>query len=266
MSTIQSYQAQCALCGKKSKQTEITSYSNFGYPDLDFRPPSMCRETMDYWVSECPHCGFVNTDLSEQIDLLPEEISILYKDIESRFDWKRTRYDTGANIPLRFAKLGAMLAESDDYEGAVEQFLRVAWNFDDDRDEQSAKYWRKVAIKLAELLLFDYPQKNPSDKIICIYADMLRRTGNFKTVIRLFDNIQIYDEEFFMMNEHITMREHLHRMKYYKKFSEQGYRLIKFQKELTERGDQKTHTTDEVFIPEDEVDRPEMFYIFPFKL
>jgi len=59
--------------------------------------------------------------------------------IESGFDWKLTRYDFGANIPLRFAKPDAMLAESYDYEGAVEQHLRVAWNFDGDRDKQAEK-------------------------------------------------------------------------------------------------------------------------------
>ena len=50
MSTIASYTVQCDACKKKSKQDGIMSYSTFGYPDLDFRPPSMLRETMGFPV------------------------------------------------------------------------------------------------------------------------------------------------------------------------------------------------------------------------
>ena len=206
MSTIRQYTTQCALCGKESKHHVVSSYSLFGFPDLDFRPQTMYRETMRYWMPECPNCGYANIPLNRLFDLPKETILKIIDDIKSGFHWDET-------YAIRFARMGAMLAESNDYQGAATQFLRVAWAFDDDRDEQSAAHWRKVAMEHVTLEMTKI-----SEEMVCIYADMLRRTGDFHAVLSI-DESQLHD------NLHI--------------------RLIEYQKELSEQEDRAAHTLDE---------------------
>lgn len=140
------------------------SYSIFGYPDLDFRPSEMLRGTMGCWVQECPYCGYIHSTLNEPCDLSSEVIFKAHQEIESGFDWGQfpdklndsIRYSLAITLKrdngcdeaadrflnstlwenfeaLRFAKFGAMLAKSNDNRGAAEQFLRVAWFYDDEK-------------------------------------------------------------------------------------------------------------------------------------
>jgi len=222
MSTIRSYAVQCAVCGNYSEQTHIMSYTSFGYPDLDFRPPSMYRETMEFWVQECPHCGYVNTHLSDPTDLLHEDLLKIYREIETKFNWevetepyvirlaklKRPNMFVVWKHPkaVRFAKLGEMFSQLNQYDDAAEQFLRVAWVFDDDQNEQAATYWRKEAIwhivwQLRDIITME--------KRICIYADMLRRTGDFQWLLQL-DEYQLKEEiyiQLFNYQRELSMRE-----------------------------------------------------------
>ena len=62
----------CYVCGKMSEQMVLVSTNQFGYPDLDLRPPEMERSTMDWWIEECPHCGYVAPDLSEKTAITKE--------------------------------------------------------------------------------------------------------------------------------------------------------------------------------------------------
>jgi hypothetical protein len=55
----------CAVCGRQTPQTILFSTSTFGAPDLDLRPPPMKRQTIEYWVQECPYCGYVASNISE---------------------------------------------------------------------------------------------------------------------------------------------------------------------------------------------------------
>ena len=208
MSTICSYTTRCILCGNESKHERISSYSLFGYPDLDFRPQAMYRETMDYWVQECPNCGYVNTQLDKPCDLPKEKILNIYNKIESAFDWKKS-------YAVRFAKLGAMLVNSGDSFGAAEQFLRVAWVFDDDKNENEATFWRKMAIEYTGLPIALLLQNNLPEEMVCVYMDILRRTGNFKGVLKM-DEMKLHTDLYI--------------------------NLIKYQKELSEQGDSTAHT------------------------
>ena len=218
MPNIASYTVQCAICDRKSKQQYFMSYSIFGNPDLDFRPPPMFRNTMESWIHECPYCGYINTKLNEPCDLSLKEILDAHHEIESGFDWGQfpeklhdvIRYTLAHTLKmkngcdeaaerflnstlwdnfeaLRFAKLGAMLAKSNDHHGAAEQFLRVAWFYDDQGKEQEATHWRKMSIEQVEIVL-NRPQAQVSEELICIYADMLRRVGDFNAVLQLDEN------------------------------------------------------------------------------
>jgi len=296
MSTVINYTVKCAVCEKESKQARIMSYSTFGYPDLDFRPASMLRETMEYWLHECPYCGYINTNLDNPCDLSLEAISDIYEEVESGFDWGQlpdrdyyaircaklsmlngsTGHDKAAeerflnrtlrlhDDALQFAKLGAALAKLNDYSGAAKQFLRVAWIFDDNRDEQAATHWRKAAIEQVKIMM-NRQQTQVTEETICIYADMSRRVGDFLPVFRLFEQFQpieidISDDNFIEKYGHLTMNEFTNMLENRKELSEQGYRLIKFQKELAEREDRAAHTIDEASKTATENHQPGMFF------
>ena len=67
MTTIGKISAECVICGKESEHTSITSSNAMGSPDLDLRPPEMQRSTMEWWLQECPACGYVAPDISESV-------------------------------------------------------------------------------------------------------------------------------------------------------------------------------------------------------
>ena len=213
MSTIREYSVRCAVCSSKSQQRQITSYSQFDGPDLDFRPGTMYRGTMEYWIEECPRCGYINTSVGKSSVFSIELISKTHEIVESCYHWQN-RY------AKRFAKFGVMLAKSDLHADAAVQFLRVAWIFDDQNNGKEAAHWRKLAIKQIELMMLQ--QTTPvSEKLTCMYADMLRRTGDFQMV--------------FNINEHtMSKTNHLN--------------LIKYQKELSLKGDCARHQMDEVVL------------------
>ena len=248
MPTLSYNTIRCAVCGRESRQPNILSYSTFGFPDLDFRPPKMLRDTMSCWIQDCPFCCYSNTELSRPCDLPPEVFLEIYQEIETGFDWKKLpdkltealrssqfvslkrlhgsddisdRYINSTlweyNEGIRFAKLGAMLAKLNDYSGAATQFLMTAWSFDDEAVEQAATHWRKKAIEQVETMINQSPAQI-TEEMFCIYADMLRRTGDFQSVINL-DERRLHDAI------HIQ--------------------LMKYQKELSELSDHTVHRINE---------------------
>ncbi len=65
MTTLEDTEVTCAICAKKSKHTTVGSTNAFGAPDLDLRPPEMERSTMEFWLQECPSCGYVSYEIDE---------------------------------------------------------------------------------------------------------------------------------------------------------------------------------------------------------
>jgi len=224
---------------------------------LDFRPASMYRETMDFWVQECPHCGYIKTRLDQPSNITQEEILKTHEEIESGFDWNRAFARKLAGLEkvspsmfgamlaepayrrrlssdgqseekerflwsmewertyaMRFAKFGAMLAKSGRHDEAAMQFLSVAWYFDDENNEDAATHWRKAAIEQMEIMRQRRKKPPYYEMLICAYADMLRRSGDFQAVINLHEN---------------ELSEAVH------------VRMIKYQKELSMQGDRAAH-------------------------
>jgi hypothetical protein len=231
------------MCGKESEHERITSSPGLGgYSDLDYRPR---WAYMEYWTQKCPHCGYVNTSLAQPSELSMETLLDVYKKVETGFNWrkkfvnrelsdpdifeipfwmKQRHENTSRNsekievfleeVNLQFAKLGAMFAKLDKNISAARQFLRTAWCFDDEQNnEQAATHWRKVTIECIELA-FRQLQLPISEATQCIYADMQRRVGNFEAVLALNEN-QLQDEV--------------------------SIQLIKYQKELAKKGDSAAH-------------------------
>jgi hypothetical protein len=68
MTAIQSGHVQCACCREHSAQALPPASNEFGARDLDHRPPETVRSTMESWLQECPHCGYVAADLGQAED------------------------------------------------------------------------------------------------------------------------------------------------------------------------------------------------------
>lgn len=67
MTRMQKAAVTCLVCQTESSHTVLLSSNTFGgLPDIDGRPPSMLRGTMDLWVQRCPLCGYCATDLGRE--------------------------------------------------------------------------------------------------------------------------------------------------------------------------------------------------------
>ena len=77
MTIITKIEIKCSVCGKTSQRAVMTSTNSWGRPDLDLRPAPMHRDTMNVWLMECPHCGYVakglNNELKTTSDILKSE-------------------------------------------------------------------------------------------------------------------------------------------------------------------------------------------------
>ena len=69
MTIIRDIETECSVCGETTEQPVLMSTNSWGYPDLDLRPPEMQRATMHVWIQECPHCGYVAGDLSDELEI-----------------------------------------------------------------------------------------------------------------------------------------------------------------------------------------------------
>ena len=72
MTIIKKFEKKCSVCGETSLQPILTSTSAWGYPDLDLRPPEMKRSSMFAWLQECPHCGYIATNLENELEVSPD--------------------------------------------------------------------------------------------------------------------------------------------------------------------------------------------------
>ena len=75
MSTIGLMNKVCAVCGKESEYSVLNSTNTFGSPDLDLRPPEMRRSTMHIWIQECPFCGYISKDVTDETSVTKELLS-----------------------------------------------------------------------------------------------------------------------------------------------------------------------------------------------
>ena len=60
---------KCPVCGKVSSHQVLGSTNTMDYPDLDLRPAEMQRSTMNTWLDECPHCGYVSGDFRNETSI-----------------------------------------------------------------------------------------------------------------------------------------------------------------------------------------------------
>lgn len=188
MTIIRNLEIECSVCGKKSTHPVLSSTNSFGSPDLDFRPPGMSRSTMNTWIFECPHCGYVSSRLNEK----PEIASGFLKTDKyincDGFEFKK-------DLAERFFKGYLIADEEKNTKKSYFNLLYCIWVCDDAEDIENARKIRKLSIEyLDELIEIGSEEKND---FVLMKADLLRRSGEFDRLIEEYNDIimeeQIYN-------------------------------------------------------------------------
>jgi|GEM_PF-918295 len=216
MSTFMEKQVVCAVCGKTSVQTELGSCSVFGEPDLDFRPAEMLRSTMEAWVQECPHCGYVAVDIQKKPRLKETVLRQLYADAKGS--------GTLPELALTFEKYALYLERRKDLAGSIRHHLCAAWVCDDEEDKESAARLRVRCLALVDQLLPKHHTKRKRRKYLLLKADLLRRIGNSDVLRQMSVDDRSFD---------YASRE-----------------IMCYQKELAERHDYAAHSQAEIDLEE----------------
>ena len=184
MTLIDNFDQKCSVCGKSSPQPELLSTNSSGYPDLDLRPPEMQRSTMNTWIHECPHCGYVAGSLEDELKISSDFL-------------KTEKYLTCDGYAFR-GKLSKLFYKS--YLIAKEthnplicfiSLRNCAWDCDDWDDENAADIRRLAIPYLDELIRDDEENRN---NILVMKSDFLRRSGEFEKLIREYENLTLGEE------------------------------------------------------------------------
>jgi hypothetical protein len=175
---------RCYVCGKMSEQTVLASTNRFGSPDLDLRPPEMERSTMSWWIEECPHCGYIANNLSEETVITKEWLrNNQYISCDDR--------NFTCSLAERFYKHYLISVANNDHQSAFYAVLHAAWACDDVEDVDNAIYCRKKALKEMSKFVVDNDEK---ETFLLMRADLLRRTRQFDLLVKEYEG-QIFSEE-----------------------------------------------------------------------
>ncbi len=170
MTTIGKISAECVICGEESEHTSITSSNAMGSPDLDLRPPEMQRSTMEWWLQECPACGYVAPDISESVASIKAIVEI--------FEQSKTLSP--------FVRRSALLERLGDLEGAAENALHAAWDADDRGDDDGAVKSRRRSAAIFKKTLNDIDQDAEEVLVAKVRSiDIFRRAGDFDDARKL---------------------------------------------------------------------------------
>lgn len=206
--TIKEYEIVCCVCGNHSDHYIISKSDAPGAPDLDLRPSVPHRRSMDYWVMECPECGYCN-------DMLVNPIKFDKEYLKSEEYTGLGGIETDNPLASKFIKKALVCKMNENLSEAVQSYLYAAWVFDDAEDDKTASVCRAAAIKLMD----DNKEifRN-NENFLILKADLLRRCGEFERVISEFSGY---------------------------KFSKPIFNVIsEFQIRLARNSDKKVYTTD----------------------
>ncbi|MDE6671674.1 MAG: DUF2225 domain-containing protein [Ruminococcus sp.] len=171
----------CSVCGTESAHTVITEIQSGDIQEMDLRPTGEHRNTMEYWVMECPECKYCNGTLETPLDT-------------DRRYLKSREYTTLGGLKTdnvlvsRFVRKALVCLRNRDYAESVKSYLYGAWVADDTENTETASECRNEAISIMENSTF-----LDSDDMMLLRADLLRRSGQFDKVIseyseKYFDN------------------------------------------------------------------------------
>ena len=154
--------------------------NSWGRPDLDLRPAPMYRDTMNVWLMECPHCGYVakglNNELKTTSDILKSEE---YLTCEGN--------DFKSDLSKRFYRRYLISKAEKEYNSEFYSLLHCAWACDD-ADDGLAVEMRKLAVNLVDKV------DDENENLKLIKADLLRRSLQFERLIEEYSDFKSDDE------------------------------------------------------------------------
>lgn len=134
----------CAVCGRSHTIHGLSSTNTMGPCDLDSRPAEMKRSTMDYWVQECPDCGYCASSTSEAADGTE---GIVRGDA-----YQSLRQDFAKNPTARKFLMQSLIAvELGRTVDGCWANIHAAWGFDDAKEREQARRCRIAAVDLARM-------------------------------------------------------------------------------------------------------------------
>lgn len=182
MTVMQNRDMKCGLCGETSSQPVLFSTNSWGYSDLDLRPPAMQRDTMNTWVLECPHCGYVAGRLEDK-----PNIDKNFLESESYKTCEGNEFKSG--MSRIFYKRYMIYRHENDLEGEFYNVLHCAWACDDVEDPLAVDM-RKLACELLERIL----ETKIDENLNILKVDLLRRSHQFDRLIEEYGNVALEDK------------------------------------------------------------------------
>lgn len=178
----------CAVCGQKHRYrfAAFAGTDAWPVPYLDLRTPKTNRETMHRFVQECPFCGYTARNVS-----LPTQITREYLDSEEYRSCGGMRFDEP--LAARFYRQHLILLREEKFSKAFFALLHAAWLCDDDGEAANAAACRRAAAELMERHLLP---SGRTDLYALLYADVLRRSGQFEKLIDQFSEFRPETEEY----------------------------------------------------------------------
>lgn len=178
----------CAVCGK----THRYPFPAFGrrdagpYPHLDLRLPMIDRDAMGRLVQKCPDCGYTAKYLSK-----PTQVTREYLDSEEYRNCGGMCF--GESLAERFYQQHLILLRDRKFSEAVFALLHAAWLCDDKEEAENAAACRRAA---ADLLEREILPGERIDVYELLYADLLRRSGQFQKLIDQYPDFQPETEDY----------------------------------------------------------------------
>ncbi|MBE6497548.1 MAG: hypothetical protein E7Z81_04640 [Methanobrevibacter sp.] len=210
MTIITKFEKKCSVCGRTSLQPVLGSTNTWGYPDIDLRPPEMQRSTIDIWLVECPHCGYVASNIENELEVPAD---ILKTDEYLTCEGKNFK----SKLSERFYKHYLISKAENNHDSEFLSLLHCAWTCDDNDDKLAVEI-RKMALK--SMYKIEPQEDDEKNALKLIEADLLRRSLQFDEVIRKFKDVILEDK---------TQND-----------------IISFQIELSMNKDSACHTVEEV--------------------
>ncbi len=185
---------KCFMCGAEHEYRVIASTNAFGSSDLDLRPPEMQRSTMRFWVQECPSCGYAASEVSDSCDVPAE---FLKSDEYISCDGIAFTSD----LAKRFYRQYMILLAGKEIQAAFYAVLHAAWSCDDAGDVNNAVLCREKADTLAAEILETVELADAQrETLMLMRADILRRSGHFEDVARIYSGVKFSGKNSDTMN------------------------------------------------------------------
>lgn len=161
----------CALCGTKVQHNQLNSTNEFGWADLDLRPPPDHRHWLDREIQHCAACGYCAPTLSKKPG--PNTKRTILSE-----QYQLSLHDTHLPTAARYFACWALIAHAQGYIArAAWATLKAAWICDDYSHAEMAMQFRAIAAPRFETAIAaqDWPcDGEPLSHAVLV--DVLRRS------------------------------------------------------------------------------------------